>query len=157
MPIGVPGYSDNEPENRGRVEGKLSDSPITASDLETTLRQPVPEVWLNFDCRTNDAGCVNGSITSKIPPEAQPLIEKQWRGTLEFIYRDRMKKFADAQDMYDETQAHFGKSLQFVKKLENYTIQTPGGSRKISNGEAGDIGGFLVKSADEIIEKAKQN
>ena len=157
----VGGTSDNskiEVKDNGIIVGELSANTITDLKLDTVLDQPAPKIWFVFDCQqyenTPPANCLDGKTKKELTPELKQLAANHWKYSLEFQYKDLLKKFKTPQEDLYSGNVYFNKNMAFHNNLKNSFIDAPLGNRKISAKEADDIFFYVRDNAKKTVQDA---
>jgi hypothetical protein len=132
------------PGDPARIEGDFPDYDVPFSELKYIQTLDVPNVRFVFKTAIVD-----------MPPDAKDVLTTHWKEALRYYYDDYFNKPQDATSLYDRERAWTKYCSETDKKLQEYSVRAPDGSREISQEEARGIHSFLNQAAQQVIDKSK--
>jgi hypothetical protein len=148
------------PSDQLKVNGSAQDFLLSGDDLNASvLAQPLPQVWLEFDANENPGNLElknAKAVRIDLPDEAGTSLTSCWRAYLEYGLKTKVENEKDIQTLVHQDVAMVATAARTAASLEELTIDAPNGRRKVSHDEAWEIVSFLGRSANDVIEQAKQ-
>jgi hypothetical protein len=148
------------PSDRGKAKGSAPNFQLSGGDLRASvLAQPLPQVWLEFSA--------NGSLSAPesrnaeavridLPDEARISLMSCWQAYLEYYFNTKVENEKNFQTLVHLDVAMVATAARTAASLEELPIGAPNGRRRISHDEAWEIVSFLGRSAEGVVEQAKQ-
>ena len=127
-----------------KIEGDFPDYDVPFSELKYIQTLEAPNVRFVFK---------TGAV--EMPSGAKDILKTHWKDALKYYYDDYFNKPKDAASLYDRQRAWTKYCSETDKKLQEYSIPAPDGSRAISTEEARGIHAFLNQAAEQVIDKSK--
>jgi len=145
--------SPPRPALEAKAEGEVKPFKRTHSDLKASvMAHPIPEATLVFTLKDKK----ETKVIVQLPDEARKLLQECWHAELMFYYL-RTFEIHDLPTRINERMA-FGNLVEDTHaKLQELTIDTPTGRRKISFNEAVRLTHLLNNSAQCVVNEAKDS
>jgi hypothetical protein len=148
------------PADQGEAKGSVPNFQPGSNDLRAAiLAQPLPQIWLESPAQGSLGGSKEkhaDAIRIDLSDEARAPLTSVWQAYLEYYLKTKFVDEKEAQNRVDQDVAMVATAARTEASLEALSIDAPNGRRRISHDEALGIVSFLGRSANGIVEQAKQ-